>query len=177
MPKWTTNLAMFMKEFIRSPYAKAAGEMLFIWFFSSIVPVLVLWFIGALTNNPDYQSLGGFQFALSEFFIPTEIYVYTTAILAPSVAFMIFHWRASRNVDWYNAAFLLIAFLIFTSVLIYALEKSGAKPNPKIVGFASYIIYVLSLVCWYLLLVFEIKLDEISAKPKKQSGDTILDDL
>ena len=57
------------------------------------------------------------------------------------------------------------------------LEKSGAKPNPKIVGFASYIIYVLSLVCWYLLLVFEIKLDEISAKPKKQSGDTILDDL
>ncbi len=176
MGKYKKRTGEGVRRLMGSDYVGALKETFFIWAISTLAPVTILWFIGALIGNSNYSSISGFSFSFGKFFVPTEIFVYTTTILAPSIAFMIFNWRARIHSGWYRLLGFAIIVAMMLTAIVYSLSKAGVDLDDKFVFTSSIIFYITAIVIWYLTKVFEKKLPKIGKKPA-QSGDGILEDL
>ena len=159
------------KKAKKSIYYRAFSETLLIWFISSLIPVITIWFIGLVTNNDSYTGIWrGFSLAWSEYFIPTEVFLYITAIIASSIAFMVLHWRARKHERMYFTLLAIFALLFFFTAIIYALSKVTDNLNDDFIFYFAVFAYIGSLVAWYFTQVAQSRLQNKVTGQFPESG-------
>ncbi|MHB8406172.1 MAG: hypothetical protein ACYDCJ_12195 [Gammaproteobacteria bacterium] len=165
------------KSLWMSDIAQALRETTFIWIASSLFPILLIWLIGALTKRMDFQGSQGFANAFGSFFFPREVFLYITTLLAPTVAFMVFHWRARKHINLYNTLFIAIFLIMILTAIIYALEKAGVGLDPSIVKPVAIIAYIFSIAIWCFVHWYQKHLPKLLEGEHKESGDSVMSAL
>lgn len=135
--------------------ARALIDVAFVWGFSTLAPVLLLWLTGALLGGAEFSTISGFPHAFSLYFVPSEVFIYIAAILAPTAYFMVFNWRASRHVQFYNIMFFLVWITLGLTAVVYALGKAEVIGNPVLVNQISLVTYIFALTIWLLARSYE----------------------
>ncbi len=155
-----------------SDYFVALYETLAIWAFSSLVPLLAIWLVGRVSKQIPL-STAGLASAWNEFFVPAEVFLYVTAIVSPSFAFMIFHWRARRHTGTYTTLLVIILLLFTATAAVYGVAKTAAEVDASFVSSFAIVVYVLALIVWYITHVFQRRLQQLVTSPRPESGSSI----
>ncbi len=162
-----------MRNFRETPYYKAAKETVAIWSISSLIPILSIWLVGGVNGYDGYKSLSGLGKSWSEFFIPTEVFLYVTAIIAPSITYMVFHWRARRHSSAFFALEWTIWGLLLSTAIVYAVSKTNPDVDKEYVFYFAIAAYIVAILTWYITQVFQYRMDRMLEQPRAESGSSI----
>jgi predicted neutral ceramidase superfamily lipid hydrolase len=160
-----------MKE---SAFVKAIPGTIYVWGIASLMPMLAIWLVGAATGVSEFQSAAGLRQSWHEFFVPNEVFLYVTAIIAPSLTYMLLHWRGRKHSKMYNLLLIVILCVFVSTAIVYALHKTDPTllDSEWIPGFSN-TVYIVSLAAWYLTSVYERRLKTLLGSPPPESGASI----
>lgn len=155
-------------------FCEALKESIFVWIISTLPLIFSIFgemiFGSPLSEVETYSSI--FKAALLSNLKAGEVFIYTTAFLAP-VAYTLYTYnRTGKKFGEFWIYVLLIILIIAGSSFIFGYYRSGETPrDPVFFLKLGAGIYTLSLVLWFFSLIHELMLinyDEIN-------GEQILD--
>jgi len=176
------NNGTFWSRIIKSSWAISAYEVLFTVVVSNLAIILAV-FIKALTNAEEQSFSFLFKNLFQESIKPTEIIVFVLALIAPAM------WIMVRNIRLWRHSYLLLLFLAFHAAIIvstsviFSLALSSTLHNTNLALYWAKLCLSISLLVWYLTLVYHKKVIESPAsnlstpKPGKESGSDVLNEL
>jgi len=98
-----------------------------------------------------------------------EIFIYVCAVVGPVVLVMANYNDESKQFPEFLTFILTLGALIFLSVLIFSLHRSGKIENRLITDFGALTLYTLSLLLWYCALLYERVRPDINMAKATQS--------
>lgn len=161
----------------RKVHLSALGEVLFTLAVSNAALAISVFII--ILKDKSMDPSWGLVFSLFGSTInAAEVLVYLLAIVAPTLWYMVANVRVRKHLKGFGFVVILQTLLLLLGAVVYALEKTGSDLNQKVVVPFAWLSFVVVVIIWYSILVFQKNAKENVSAPlavmqKGQSVDAI----
>lgn len=157
-------------------YVDSLLECILIFIISNI-PFAVL-VISSIADNKNYSFCwDSIRKIIGQNIAIGEVLVYISALIAPVMAVMIKYHRARRHFPMFTMLFFVQTLVVVVAVIFFMKYKSGPIVNLEFVSSGSFFLYIISLIMWYISIVYEKKLVDNPYKNEKSGAESILEKL
>jgi hypothetical protein len=162
-----------MVEASARTHTEAIKELLFVWTLS-LLPILLTSFIEAAKNVVESSGADvGLWDALYRNVKTGEIFIYVNALLAPIGYVVCKHIRDEAKLPNFVAFVWLLCIAVPLSTTIFALQRTGAVHNQRLIDRTAFTIFVVAFLMRYTSLVYDSFRVDFIRKQKAQEDDLI----